>query len=325
VAAFTERVLAACPCVRVLATSRERLAVTGEHLVTVPPLSLIADMDGGEAGSEAAVLFTDRARAVGTDFNPAVAVDELCARLEGMPLAIELAAARSASLGLDGLLAGLDDYLRLLAGGRGADPRHSSLRAVISWSHDLLDDAERTMYRRLGVFAGGFDLDAACAISGDAGRAAVADLVGRLADKSLLVAAPGGGRWRMLDTVRAYALEQLAASGEEQAVRDRHLAWAAETAAALEHRTRAATELAQAEWRPDFDAVVDDLRAAVSRDTGPGPDGTRHRLARRLGQLAYSRRYLAEARGHFELAAALATSDGQAAADLLAQARVAAS
>ena len=128
----------------------------------------------------------------------------------------------------------------------------------------------------------------------------------------------------MLETVRAYALEQLAASGEEQAVRDRHLGWAAETAAALEHRAQAATGSAQAEWRPDFDAVVDDLRAAVSRDTGPGPDSTRHRLARGLGQLAYSRRYLAEARGHFELAAGLARGDGQAAADLLAQARVAA-
>jgi hypothetical protein len=128
----------------------------------------------------------------------------------------------------------------------------------------------------------------------------------------------------MLETVRAYALEQLAVSGEEQAVRDRHLGWAAETAAALEHRAQAATGSAQAEWRPDFDAVVDDLRAAVSRDTGPGLDSTRHRLARGLGQLAYSRRYLAEARGHFGLAAGLAPSDGQAAADRLAQARVAA-
>ena len=137
-------------------------------------------------------------------FIAAAAVDELCARLEGMPLAIELAAARSASLGLDGLLAGLDDYLRLLAGGRGADPRHHSLRAVIGWSHDLLDDAERAMFRHLGVFAGGFDLDAACAISADGTRGAVADLIGRLADKSLLVAAhgSGSGRWRMLDTVR---------------------------------------------------------------------------------------------------------------------------
>jgi predicted ATPase len=142
-AAFTERLLAACPGVRVLVTSRERLAVTGEHVVAVPPLSLVTGGPEGVAGSEAARLFTDRACAVDSGFVPAAAVDELCARLEGMPLAIELAAARTASLGLDGLLAGLDDYLRLLAGGRGANPRHHSLRAVISWSHDLLDDTER--------------------------------------------------------------------------------------------------------------------------------------------------------------------------------------
>jgi predicted ATPase/transcriptional regulator with XRE-family HTH domain len=323
-AAFTERLLAACPGVRVLATSRERLAVSGEHTVTVPPLSLVAGVADGMAGSEAALLFIDRARAVDSGFIPAAAVDELCARLEGVPLAIELAAARSASLGLDGLLAGLDDYLRLLAGGRGADPRHGSLRAVIGWSHDLLDDAERAMFRRLGVFAGGFELDAACAISGNAGRGVVADLVGRLADKSLLIATPGGGRWRMLDTVRAYALGQLAASGEEQTLRERHLRWAAETAAALEHRVRAAGGQAQAGWRPRFDAVADDLRAALSAGTGPGPDSMQHRLARSLGHLAYARRYLAEARGHFEQAAGLAPADGQAAADLLAQARVAA-
>ena len=322
-AAFTERLLAACPGVRVLATSRERLAVTGEHTVTVPPLSLVADA-GEETGSEAAVLFTDRARAVDPGSIAAGAVEDLCARLEGMPLAIELAAARCASLGLAGLLAGLDDYLRLLAGGRGADPRHGSLRAVIGWSHDLLDDAERAMFRHLGVFAGGFDLDAACAISAGATRGVVADLVGRLADKSLLTAAHGGGRWRMLDTVRAYALEQLAASGDEPAVRERHLRWAARTAAALEHRAQAGGGPAQAGWWPGFDAVADDLRAALSLGTGPAPDGLRHRLARSLGHLAYSCRYLAEARGHFGLAASLAPGDGQAAADLLAQAQVAA-
>jgi len=225
-AAFTERLLAACPGVRVLVTSRERLAVAGERMVTVPPLSLVAGVADGVASSEAALLFIDRACAVDSGFIPAAAVDELCARLEGVPLAIELAAARSASLGLDGLLAGLDDYLRLLAGGRGADPRHHSLRAVIGWSHDLLDDAERAMFRRLGVFAGGFDLDAACAISADGKRGATADVIGRLADKSLLVAAhgSGSGRWRMLDTVRAYALEQLTASGEEPALRERAFA-----------------------------------------------------------------------------------------------------
>ena len=128
----------------------------------------------------------------------------------------------------------------------------------------------------------------------------------------------------MLDTVRAYALEQLAASGEEPAVRGRHLRWAAETAAGLERRVRAARGPSQAGWRPGFDAAADDLRAALGSGTGPGSGGLRHRLARSLGQLAYSRRYLAEARGHFELAADLAPGDGQAAADLLAQAWVAA-
>ena len=325
-AAFTERLLAACPGMRVLVTSRERLAVAGEHLVTVPPLSLAAGVADSMAGSEAALLFIDRACAVDSGFIPAAAVDELCARLEGVPLAIELAAARSASLGLDGLLAGLDDYLRLLAGGRGADPRHHSLRAVIGWSHDLLDDAEQAMFRRLGVFAGGFDLDAACAISADGKRGPVADLIGRLADKSLLVAAhgSGSGRWRMLDTVRAYALEQLTASGEEPALRERHLRWAVQTAAALEQRAQAAAGSVQAGWRPGFDAVADDLRAALGSGAGPGPDGMRHRLARSLGHLAYAHRYLAEARGHFERAAGLAPGAGQAAADLLAQARVAA-
>ena len=325
-AAFTERLLAACPGVRVLVTSRERLAVAGEHLVTVPALSLVAGVAGGVAGSEAALLFIDRACAVDSGFIPAAAVDELCARLEGVPLAIELAAARSASLGLDGLLAGLDDYLRLLAGGRGADPRHHSLRAVIGWSHDLLDDAERAMFRRLGVFAGGFDLDAACAISADGKRGPVADVIGRLADKSLLVAAhgSGSGRWRMLDTVRAYALEQLTASGEEPALRERHLRWAVQTAAALEQRAQAAGGSVQAEWQPGFDAVADDLRAALSSGAEPGPEGMRHRLASSLGHLAYAHRYLAEARGHFERAAGLAPGAGQAAADLLAQARVAA-
>ena len=321
-AVFTERLLAACPGVRLLVTSRERLAVAGEYVVAVPPLSLAA----GVEGSEAALLFIDRAGAVDSGFIPAAAVDEVCARLEGVPLAIELAAARSASLGLDGLLAGLDDYLRLLAGGRGADPRHHSLRAVISWSHDLLDDAERAMFRRLGVFAGAFDLDAACAISADGKRGATADVVGRLADKSLLVAAhrSGSGRWRMLDTVRAFALEQLTASGEEPAVREQHLRWAVQTAAALEQRAQAAGGSVQAEWRPGFDAVAGDLRAALGSGAGPGPDSLRHRLACSLGHLAYAHRYLAEARGHFERAVGLAPGAGQAAADLLAQARVAA-
>ena len=319
VAAFAERLLAACPGVTVLATSRERLAAGGERTVPIRPLSLADDLDDA-AGSEATALFIDRARAVAPDFAAAWPdVGELCARLDGMPLAIELAAARSASLGMAGLRSGLDDRLRLLAGGRGADARHHSLRAVIGWSHDMLDDDERAVFRRLSVFLGGFDLDAASAIASDDGRGALADLVGRLADKSLLASTDGqGGRWRMLETVRAYALEQLAASGEEAATRERHLRWAAETAVSLEGRAQA-----DQEWRASFDQVADDLRAALDAATGASPDGMGHRLARSLGHLAYARRFLAEALGHYEAAAALAPDHGRGATDLQAAAHVA--
>src|SRR5215831_14235118 len=318
-AAFAERLLAACPGVTVLATSRERLAAGGERTVPVKPLSLPHDPEEA-AESDATVLFIDRARAVAPDFAAdRAAVGELCARLDGMPLAIELAAARSASLGLAGLRSGLDDRLRLLAGGRGSDARHRSLRAVIAWSHDLLDDDERAVFRRLSVFAGGFDLDAASAITSNADTAALADLVGRLADKSLLTSANGqGGRWRMLETVRAYALEQLAASGEDATTRERHLRWAAATAGRLEDAAEAGRE-----WRAGFDQVADDLRAALSAVTGAGPDGLGHRLARGLGHLAYARRFLAEAIAHNEAAAARAPDPGQGAADLRAAADVA--
>src|SRR5207248_1420477 len=121
--------------------------IPGERIVPLPPMSLIAGETGAAAESEAETLFLDRARASDPQFTAAPEVlTELCARLDGMPLAIELAAARSASLGPDGLLAGLDDHLRLLAGSRGSTERHSSLRAVIGWSHDLLDDDEREMF-----------------------------------------------------------------------------------------------------------------------------------------------------------------------------------
>ncbi len=183
----------------------------------------------------------------------------------------------------------------------------------------MLDDDERAVFRRLSVFVGGFDLDAAGAIASDGDTAALADLVGRLADKSLLASASGqGGRWRMLETVRAYALEQLAASGEDATIRERHLRWAAETAAGLEHRAEAGPE-----WRASFDQVADDLRAALSASAGAGPDGLGHRLARSLGHLAYARRFLAEAIAHNEAAAARAPDPAQGAADLQAAAHVA--
>ena len=164
-AAFIEKLLADCADLTVLATSRERLAIPGERTVPLPPLSLVAGRVGryGRARRRRSCSSTGPGPATRSSPPAPAVLTELCTRLDGMPLAIELAAARSASLGPDGLLAGLDDHLRLLAGSRSANERHSSLRAVIGWSHDLLDEDERAMFRRLGIFAAGFDLSAAVA------------------------------------------------------------------------------------------------------------------------------------------------------------------
>jgi len=318
VASFVDELTAACPGVVVLATSRERLGARGERIITVPPLAVVSAETGEAKGSDAVILFLDRARAVAPDFDPDPAlVGEVCARLDGVPLAIELAAARSGSLGIDGVLATLDDRMRLLTG-RGATERHRSLRAVLDWSHELLDDEERAVFRRVAVFAGGFDLDAAVAVvcSEDdpaLGPAAVADLVGRLAEKNLLAPRRGQTRssWRLLEIVRVYARERLAVSGEDTDVRVRHLRWAARMAERLEQRLLAGTE-----WRTEFDGVVDDLRTGLTT-AGLRTEGNDvgYRLAMALGRLSYARGFLAEARQHYQTAAAHA--GGRAAADAL--------
>jgi predicted ATPase/DNA-binding CsgD family transcriptional regulator len=297
-AAFAERLLSACPGARILATSRERLGIPGERTVHIGPLPL---------GSGAELLFRDRAEAA----NPSAAIDpaivtEICARLDGIPLAIELAAARSGALGAGGLIAALDDTPLLLAGGRGADARHRSLGTVIGWSYDLLDESERRLFRRLAVFAGAFDLDSAVAVTGAGGRGVVADLLGRLADKSLVAIRQGG--WRLLETVRAFATDQLRDSGEEAEARGRHLRWAADSATELAGRLRG-------EWRADFDRIGDDLRAALA-NCPPGPDALAHGLARALGRLTFARRFLMESLRHFEDAAARAPDAAAAARDL---------
>jgi predicted ATPase/DNA-binding CsgD family transcriptional regulator len=300
-ATFAERILAACPGTRVLVTSRERLGIPGERSVPISPLPL---------GSDAERLFGDRALAADPEFvAEPVVIAELCARLDGMPLAIELAAARGASLGTTGLLAALEDALRLLSGGRGGDERHRSLRAVLSWSYDLLDEEEQTLFRRLGVFVGAFDMDAAAAVGGD--RAGVADLLGRLVDKSLVVHLRGRvSRWRLLETVRAFALAQMSAAGEEDKTRACHLRWAADAASTAEGR------LGDPAWREDFDAVAADLRAALT--TSGGPDEVTHRLASALAHLTFARRHLLESFAHHRTAAAVATSAASAARDLRA-------
>jgi predicted ATPase len=312
VAVFVERLLDHCDDVVVLATSRERLGLAGEQVVVVPPLSLVGETSGGAEGSEAVTLFIDRARASDPAFtaDPGL-VGRICARLDGMPLAIELAAARSASLGADGLLAGLDDHLRLVSGGRSGTERHRSLRAVIDWSHDLLDPDERAVFRRLAIFSGGFDLPAAAQVAGG-----TADVVGRLTDKSLLSHRSQGAssRWRLLETVRVYALERLDESGDRPSAQAQHLAWATATAAELERRMEADDALPA-----DFDAVVDDLRAGLA--AAPNVEG--HRLASALAHLCYGRRFLGESRQHYEEAARRAPTELDAIASLRAAADVA--
>ena len=215
-------VLAGCSRVTILATSRKPLLVAGEVNWQVPSLSL---------ADEAVELFTDRARRARPDFAVtdlnSETVTEICRRLDGMPLAIELAAARVRSLSLDEIVGSLHDRFRLLTGGaRTAVRRQQTLRASVDWSHALLTEPERILFRRLAAFMGGFDLDAAQAVAGttEVERFQVLDQLSLLVDKSLVVAdnAAGKTRYRLLETVRQYALEKLGESGEADDVRARH-------------------------------------------------------------------------------------------------------
>ena len=221
-ASLIVELLGACRVMRLIATSREPTGVAGEVTFLVPSLSL---------ADEAIDLFTDRARRVLPHFNVtddnAATVTEICSRLDGMPLAIELAAARVRALSLEEIVGSLHDRFRLLTGGaRTVVRRQQTLRASVDWSHALLTDTERILFRRLAVFLGGFDLDAAQAVAGDADveRYQIFDQLALLVDKSLVVAENTSGRtrYRQLETVRQYAQEKLGESGEADAVRSRH-------------------------------------------------------------------------------------------------------
>ncbi|HET9877152.1 MAG TPA: adenylate/guanylate cyclase domain-containing protein, partial [Mycobacterium sp.] len=258
--------LQACPQLTMLATSREPLVVPGELSWLVPSL-LLAD--------EAIELFTDRARRVRPEFvvgedNTAV-VAEICVRLDGMPLAIELAAARIRALSLRQILDSLHDRFRLLTGGaRTAVRRQQTLRASVDWSHALLTEPEQVLFRRLAVFAGGFDLDAAQAVGADSEvqRYQLLDQLGLLVDKSLVVASETGNgmRYRLMETVRQYAQEKLGESGESGQVRTRHRDHYVALAAEREARGHSADEELVA-WAQ---TEVDNLRAAFawSRENG---------------------------------------------------------
>lgn len=224
VAEVVERLAADCPGVRVIATSREPLMVADEQVVPV----------GALAADDAVELFLTRARAEAPalDFGERQmeAVVELVRRLDGLPLAIELAAARARSMTPVDLLAGLDERFRLLTGSRRSRAeRHQTMRATLDWSYELCDEVDRAAFDELSVFPSGFDLDGAAAIvgSGELPRFEVADIVTRLVDRSLLdvgAGVDGGARYRMLETMRAYGREHLHQAGRIDEVRDRHAA-----------------------------------------------------------------------------------------------------
>jgi predicted ATPase/class 3 adenylate cyclase len=210
--------------VTILATSREGLRLADEQLWPVPSL----DTHGG-ADSTAAVLFVERAQAVAPTFalsgtDDAGAVAEVCRRLDGIPLAIELAASRMQSMTAAELHDRLDDRFRLLTGSRRGLERHQTLRQAVQWSYDLLDDSEKTLLARCSVFAGGFDLAAACALADSGDELAVLDLLDALVRKSLLIAGQASARTRysMLETIRQFAEEQLVNTGEADRTRDAH-------------------------------------------------------------------------------------------------------
>jgi predicted ATPase/DNA-binding CsgD family transcriptional regulator len=266
------RLLAACPRLVVLATSRERLNLDGEVVWRLSPLALpqTADAFAIASAAEAVRLFVDRARNVspGFDIRPdnLPAIVAICRRLDGMPLAIELAAARASTLSPAEIMARLDDRLRLLTGGpRDADARHRTLRATIDWSYQLLDPSERKLLQRLSVFAGPVRADAVAQVCGKArlAPADVTDGLQKLADKSMLQVEPGvdgSTRYRLLETIRDYAAGKLAATGEGTDVRELHLAFytrlAEEAFEARMHRG------AMAEHRRLWDEMAD-VRAAL--------------------------------------------------------------
>jgi predicted ATPase len=281
-AALVERLLRAAPDLTVVATSREALRVPGEVVFRVASLT-IPDPERDLAPDallryEAVRLFADRAAAAapGFEIDEANAPDvaRICFRLDGLPLALELAAGRLGALGAGSIAERLDDRFSLLrAGSRSAPTRQQTLAATLEWSHDLLDAGERVLFRRLGVFAGGFELAAVEAVCADGTEpprmAEAADLLARLVEKSL-VTAEGGGRerrYRLLETIRMYAREQLRRAGEERVVSERHAAWA--LAFALRERGSTRCDPEAANLRIAFDTLLaadprDALRLAVA-------------------------------------------------------------
>jgi predicted ATPase/class 3 adenylate cyclase len=261
-ARLVDVLLDVCPSVRVVATSREALGVEGEQSWPTPSLGLPASDTPKDvedvADADSVGLFVERARAVWPDFelsaSNAPAVAALCRRLDGIPLAIELAAARVSALGPHDILERIDQRFLLLTGGsRTALERHQTLQAAVDWSYDLLDDRERRLFGRLSVFAAGFMLEAATAVAADkdASEVEVLDVLGDLVAKSMVIADRSGDsvRYRLLETLRQYGRERLASEGDVEATRDRHAHYYLELEEELIGRFFGSDQIAIAEQR----------------------------------------------------------------------------
>ncbi|MFF5297570.1 BTAD domain-containing putative transcriptional regulator [Paractinoplanes globisporus] len=289
-AAFAYRVLGECRRLRILATSREPLGITGEAVWQVEPLALPGEgADPGEIKTSPAVrLLRDRAGAVRKDLAfdvPTLStMARVCRALDGMPLAIELAAARLRTMSLDQLANRLDDRFRLLTGGsRTALPRHRTLRAVVDWSWELLAEPERKVLRRLSVFSGGASLEAAERVCAGAGvePGEVLELLTSLAEKSLLVTVGDGTpRYRMLGTIREYARQRLTEAWEAEAATRAHLAYFTELAETAEPQLRRAGQLS---WLATLEAEHDNIASAMRGALAAGEAPAAMRLAAAAG------------------------------------------
>lgn len=303
---------AACPSLRLLITSRVVLHLQGEQVYPVPPLALGAprQLPPPELlGHIPAVhLFVERARAVKPDFaltpTNAETVARICALLDGLPLAIELAATRVQILPVQALLRQLEGgqvgaSLQLLAGGaRDLPQRQRTMRATIAWSYDLLPAEQCALFRRLGVFRGGWSLEAAAAICGEGGGLEVLDGLSALAEQSLLVVRDAGGepRFAMLETIREYALEQLEASGEGEALRQRHTNFFVQFAETIEPELVGPQ---QARWMAAVESEHDNLRAALRWSLDHALESA-VRLSGALWRFWYGHTHLAEGRNWLE-------------------------
>ena len=319
-AALADTLLRSCPNLRILATSREGLSIVGEITWLVPPLS---SPDSNSLipveelrSYEAINLFVERAEAVVPTFelteHNAPAVARLCQMLDGMPLAIELAAARVRVLSVEQISSRLEGSFALLTGGsRTALPRQRTLRAAIDWSYELLGEAEKVLLGRLSVFAGGFTLEAAEEVCSREGIECeeVLDLLTRLVDKSLVQVSEQGGeaRYRLLETVRQYAREKLEDSGEEPAVKRRHAGFFLEFAERVEPKINGKD---REFWLERLDAEHDNLRAALVWRWEEAEGETALRLSGVLSWFWYHREYWSEWRRWLDGALAIQESGG---------------